>query len=445
MGSLNSIVNVNISRQTSVPSRAGFGTGAFVSEYATFSAVAKEYSTYAEMTDDSTLVGLDSLAFGAVYFGQQVSPTKLTVIKDDGTKEVGALVFDAALVTSNSIVATLDSVALTAVPFTSDNADTLTALAAIIEAEDVVSTAISDGTDTIDITFADNQTHTLTVVVTGGATQAGGAYTEDTAAVSDIAGSLTTAIGSFNDWYALCIYSRVAAQITAVSAWTQAQGNANPKLYFAQTSDAAVIAAGSTDIASTTQALAAFRTSVWYHAIDSEYLDGGVVGGQLPSDAGSITWAYKGVSSVTVDTLTSGEKAIAHAKACNTYDTVASTNITEEGKVSDSPFEWIDVIRGVDWIQVNMAADLFTLLVNSSKVPFDTTGIARIGSIVVDVLARARAQGILSSDSTPTVTLPALADISASDKGNRILNGITFVGVLAGAVQKINISGTVTL
>jgi VCBS repeat-containing protein len=445
MGALNNIVSVAITRQTSVPSRAGFGTGAFVSAYASFTTATKSYASYTEMSDDVALVGADSLAFGAAYFGQQVSPTKLTVIKDIGDSEVGDLVFDASLIADNSIVATLDSVALTAVPFTSDNATTLTALAAAIQAKAQVLTAVSDGTDTITVTFADKSAHTLTVAVTGGVSQASGTYTPSTAAAPDFSGSLSAAVNSDNDWYALCIWSRAAADITATAIWVQAQGNSNPKMFFAQSSDAAILTDVDTDIASTLKASAYYRTSVWYHATDSEYLDGGVIGGQLPSLPGSITWAYKSVSSVAADTLTSGQKAYAHGKACNTYDTVASTNITEEGKVSDSPFEWIDVIRGVDWIQVNLAADLFTQLVNSKKIPFDTSGIALIGSIVKKVLSTAQGQGILSVDVTPTITLPTIESISAADKGNRVLNGVSFTGVLAGAVQKINIVGTVTL
>jgi len=442
MGSINSIVNVSITRQTSVPSRAGFGTGAFVSSAATFATATKSYSSYTEMGEDST-VGYDSLAFGAAYFGQQVSPTKLTVIKDaGGTSEVGDMTVTGVLTAADTYDMTLDGVALDQVVFTTDTAGTLTALANKLLEQDSILTAVSDDTDSITITFADVRDHTLTVAVVGVPTIA---YAATTPAVSDIDASLTAAVSEDNDWYALCQWSRIAADITTTAAWVQAQGNANPKLFFAQSSDAAIVASGTADIASTLQAAAQYRTSIWYHAIDTEYMDGGVVGGQLPSDPGSITWAYKTVSSVTVDTLSSAEKAFAHGKACNTYDTVASINITEEGKVSDSPFEWIDVIRGVDWLQVNLAADIYTLLVNNPKVPYTTIGIAQVKMVVLNRLRLAQAQGILTTDTEPTVVVPEIGNVSAADKGNRVLNDVTFTGILAGAVQKINVVGTVTL
>lgn len=448
MGSLNNIVNVSITRETSVPSRAGFGTGSFVSATASFANPTKSYASYTEMAEDAT-VGADSLVFGAAYFGQQVSPIKLTVIKlGTPAAQVSTLVFDAELIADNSTAITIDGAEIAGSPvvYATSNADTLTAIAAAIQAEAEVTTAVSDGTDTITITFADNYEHTAAAVVTLGVSQAGVVFATTTTALSAIVAGLNDAVGYDNDWYAPMIYSRTDADILAVAKWVQANGAANPKLFFAQSDSAGILDAGdATDIASVLQAGAYFRTSIWYHALDAEYLEGGLAGGQLPSNAGSITWAYKSVSGVTVDSLTSAQKSAAHGKACNTYDTVASTNVTEEGKVSDSPFEWIDVIRGVDWVQVNMAADIFTLLVTSPKVPYDTNGIGLIGGIVKDVLSRAQGQGILSTDDTPVVTLPAIEDISAADKGNRVLNGITFTGVLAGAVQKINIAGTVTL
>ena len=606
MGSLNQIVNVSISRQTSVPSRAGFGTGAFASAEATFPEATKVYTSYAEMETDVALCGADSLAFGAAYFGQEVAPTKLTVIKAFSAAGAGETEFQGAAggtdgatfdfatstthdyamhgagfrvyqsfnsddvpipdirkariyillvdgspsgfemvmdivpnspdgvpdatsypVTSVSageyaeftfpegsylgnpgtqyylvirFQATgnldftnffkigwngtdtvpnssssrdqgtgwedeygfdldmrlyegtggktysvkVDNVEIGQVISVSSDAATLTNIATLLETHASIESATSDGVDTIAIAYADLDDHTVAIDVIAG-TEVDVIYTE-TVAASSITEGLGEAVNHNNDWYVLSIASRDAVEIEKVSDWVQAQGSANPKLFFAQSSDAGILDSGvDTDIASVLQAKAAFRTSIWFHADDSEYLDGGVVGGQLPSDPGSITWAYKSVSGVTVDALTDGQKSAAHAKACNTYDVVANTNITEEGKVSDSPFEWIDVIRGVDWIQVNMAADLFTLLVNLPKIPYTNKGIGVIYGAVLNVLTRAVTMGILSTDVAPTVSVPKAENVSLADKGNRVLNGVTFNGVLAGAVQKINVAGVVTL
>lgn len=449
MGSLQNIVNVQITRETTAPTRAGFGTGAFLASDAAFAGRIKEYGSYQEVLDDD-FAGAQATAAAAVYFGQDLSPTKLTVIKK-GTadqSQIDDLVFSAALITGNSIVVTLDGVALTAVPFNTDNATTLTDIAAAIQADASVTTAVSDGTDTITVTWADEEIHTISAVVTGGASQATAAATRvQNASTNDtITEALTDAIDQNNDWYGLGIWSRADADILETSSFIQGIGSTNPKLFFAQSDDATILDPTITvDIASQVQALARFRTSVWYHSLDAEYLDMGMLGGQLPTDPGSIQWAYKTVSSVTPDDLTDSQKNAAFAKAANTYTTIAGVNITEQGKVSDSPFEWIDVIRGVDWLTVNIAADLFEVLVNTPKLPYTTNGLGVVKSTILNRLRIAQGQGILTTDSDPVVTVPDITSIPNTDKANRVLNNVTFRGILAGAVIKINVNGTVSL
>jgi len=346
MGSIKNIVNVNITRQTTVPSRAGFGTGAFVSEDATIATDTQSFADHAEVVAATATVGADSVAFSAIYFGQALSPTKLTIIK-----------------------------------FTTDITTSLTAAA-----------------------------------------------TED------------------NDWYAFAIYSRVEADILLAAAWAQANGATNPKLYFAQTSDAAVITAVDTDIASQLTALSSFRTSIWWHDTDTEWLEAGVMGGQLPTDAGSITWAYKTVSGVAAYAYTSAEKAFAHGKNCNTYDTVAQVSITEEGKVCDTASgEWIDVIRGIDWQTTEITLDNFSVLINNPKIPYTDPGVGVFYAKTQAALGRGQAQGILSSEVNPVVTVPKVINVPDADKATRTLNNLKFTGTLSGAIQKINIAGTVTL
>lgn len=446
--SIQNIVNVQISRQTSTPSRAGFGTGAFITQSSVFNGRTKIYASAAEVNSDD-LAGADLKAAAAAYFGQSLAPTKLTAIKRKSAKQqFSTLTFDADFVASNSIVATIDGVDLLPVVFTTDQNTTLLALRDEIETSLSVTAATVTASRQLTIEFNDNVLHTVTAVVTGGASQpvATSAVTIYPDTDGTLTETLTDAVDSDNDWYALACYSRDVADVEEVSDWVQGQGSNNPKIYFAQASQADILdGALSTDIASVLQAKANFRTSVWYHATDSEYLDAGVIGGQLPTAAGSITWAYKTVSGVAVDTLTDGQKSAAHDKACNTYTTEASVNITEEGKVSDSPFEWIDVIRGVDWIQVNMTADLYELLVKLPKIPYDSKGLGLVKGTIQNRLLLAVNQGILTGDTAPTVSVPDLSTIPAADRANRVLNNVTFTGVLAGAIQKINVLGTVTL
>lgn len=446
--SISNIVNVQISRLTTTPSRAGFGTGAFVSANATLED-ATSYGSLQELTDASSDVGADSIAAGTSYFGQQLAPTRFTIIPEkSAVKQITTLSFSEDLVTGNSISVNLNgSDLIPPTDFGISHDDTMGNIAMQIEGEAAIFTADAGapGSRTITITAElVDVVFTISAAVTGGATQAT-TLVITTQDAGGWAGTLDSAIKVNNDWYALAIYSRSATDIPEVSDWVQGQGANNPKIFFAQSADSDILTGSSSDIASLTQAKANFRTSIWYHSDSGDYLETGVMGANLPTAAGSITWAYKTIATIPVDVLTSGEKAAAHAKACNTYTEVASVNITEEGKVSDSPFEWIDVIRGVDWIQVNMTADLFSQLVNTPKIPYTTKGILSIKGTIAKRLTQAQTQGILTDDTAPVVTVPDIADVSAADKGNRVLNNVTFTGVLAGAVQKINVVGTVTL
>lgn len=449
MGSIKNIVNVQITRDTTVPSRAGFGTGAFVSASASFAEAAKNYADYEEMTDDAT-VGADSLVFGATYFGQALSPTKLTIIKEGtGNVQVSTLVQDADFVELNSAVIVIDGAAVAGSPvvWSDTHVNMMTAVAAALQAEAGVTTAVSDGVDTIEITWADNNPHTALVVVSLGASQPTVVHAITTASATDITAGLNDAVAYDNDWYGIAQYSRVDADILGTAAWVQANTNSNPKLFFAQSDDPVILTAVASDVASILTGLSYFRTSVWYHALDAEYMEAAALGGQLPQLPGSITWAYKNLAGITPDTaLTAGQKAYAHAKNCNTYDTVASVSITEEGKVSDTGLgEWIDVMRGVDWITANMTADLFTMLVGSPKIPYTSDGLATVRGTMEISLSAAQSMGILTTDDAYTISIPKITAISAADKGTRTLNDVTFGGVLAGAIQKINVRGTVSL
>lgn len=81
--------------------------------------------------------------------------------------------FSGALIVGNTVNGDVNGEAIPAVPFNTDNATTLSDLAAALEALDVVDTAVSNGVDTITITGANGgETLVVTLIVTGGASQA---------------------------------------------------------------------------------------------------------------------------------------------------------------------------------------------------------------------------------------------------------------------------------
>ena len=101
-------------------------------------------------------------------------------IRFQAKSQTYTLVFDASLVTGNQIDGLIDNVAITPVGFNTDNATTLSDLALVIaNSNPNILSAVSNGTDTINITSVLDQSVTVSnFLVTGGASQAGITATE---------------------------------------------------------------------------------------------------------------------------------------------------------------------------------------------------------------------------------------------------------------------------
>lgn len=119
-----------------------------------------------------------------------VTPEEVVAVGDPvyiryaGKKQVQTIVFSADIVASNSIAGVVAGTALTATVFDTNNATTLTALAAKIAAQPNITSAASDGTRTITVTSDQDETIALTgFVVTLGASQATVEITETTAGI----------------------------------------------------------------------------------------------------------------------------------------------------------------------------------------------------------------------------------------------------------------------
>jgi hypothetical protein len=76
------------------------------------------------------------------------------------------------------------------------------------------------------------------------------------------------------------------------------------------------------------------------------------------------------------------------------------------------------------------------------QVPFTDEGVQMVVSPLKAALEEAKTNGILASYD---ITYPAVADVSATGKGQRFLPDVDFSGVLAGAIHGTKIHGVVTL
>lgn len=198
---------------------------------------------------------------------------------------------------------------------------------------------------------------------------------------------------------------------------------------------------GEEDIAYYISNLNYSRSSVWYHPdAATNYIDAAVMGERFPKDPAVGTWMFKTLVGIASYDLTSSERSTALTKYANIYIERASIDMSEEGTVGSGRF--IDEERGIDQLEAWIQEDLFELLVNAEKVPFNNDGINQIGGKIEFSLGRA-AENIINTDFT--VTVPDLSDTLLADRQARTLKDVEFDATLQGAIHKIEITGSVTI
>ncbi len=176
------------------------------------------------------------------------------------------------------------------------------------------------------------------------------------------------------------------------------------------------------------------------------YADAAWLGSRLPWDPGRETWKFAKLTGVSSDDLTTTQRTNCLAKSANCYAPFTTSRaITEDGTVATG--EFIDVIRLIDAIYDAVTTEVADALLNPesplAKVPYTDEGIAVIEAAIRKALDpyTGTTRGLASY----TVTVPTAASVSATDKANRVLRGVSFTGVLSGAVHSTVITGNVTV
>jgi len=237
-----------------------------------------------------------------------------------------------------------------------------------------------------------------------------------------------------DDWYALAINDRAQAAIIIAAAYV----DANKKLGVFCTSDETTLDNVSED-----------RAAIIVHDVPADYPDCAWLGLCLPKDPGSITWKWKKPSGQTAQAYTTTKlNAIAAANG-NWLESFGGVIVFKEGITSGG--EFIDVMRGMDWVETRMVTEINTLLMNTDKIAMDNEGIPRIEAAVRSVLREASQNGLIAVAETEAekeksddnqfmyvVTAPLRSEISSSDRTARNLTGIEWEYTLAGAVHKVD-------
>lgn len=429
---ISDIVNVQITRETAAVSQRGFGIMMVLGVHKKFN----ERIRYYQNADDVLLDGFSSndpeyLAVNAA-FSQNPRPV-FVAIGRRSVDSVNIEIVDAVDGNDYTVVINDEEFTHTAGPGDSVE-DIAAALVGLINAGDepVTATDNNDGTLTIDADVA-NEAYTINVM---------GDMEIDALIASDtIANDLTAVNESDDDWYGVVITSRVEQDVLDTAAWVESR----VKLFGTASNDVDLKNPGSTgDIASQLKDLNYARTFSLYHdQTDELYPEAAWFGKQLPTDPGSTTWAFKTLAGVPVVNLNSNERLAILNKNASTYEERAGVSITFEGKIAEG--DYIDVIRGVDWLTARIQERIFFRLCNNLKIPYTDGGVAIIESELRAQLNDAIARNVIAADPEPVITVPLVRDVNPNDRANRILPDVNFTATLAGAIHRVEINGTVSI
>lgn len=430
---LESVINVNISRQTAGVERAGFGvpcifgpTSAGGAAVATFTSVLAMLDVYAS-SDPEVLMATK-------IFSQTPHPRKIKVRKTSAA--VAQVVTFTPNVTTQSVAHYKVKLNGTTYDFTSDTdptaAEIVTGLTALINA-DSAAVVTASGSSTLIIT-AD----TAGVAFTYEALTANMGTPVLTTASNGIADDILAAAQEDSEWYCAMLTSTTVAVQREAARAIESIG----KMLAVRDAESATRTSATTDLAYLLKASAYYRTHVWYTGTSGDYLEAAISGLMLPTDPGSENWSYKSPAGVTVDNWTDTEKGYLDGKNANYFVTLGGVKVTMK-KGMTAGGEYIDIIRGVDWMKARMAERIFGKLVNLPKIPFTDAGIELVATEVRAQLSEGVRVGFIQAGFV--VTVPKASEISDNDKAARLLTGIGFTAKVVGAVNEMEINGVITL
>jgi hypothetical protein len=442
--SLDSVVVVNIDRETRLPTQRGFGVPAILSTEAN-SLLADRVTTFDIVTALEDLVAAGFTTSSQTYkaaaalASQRPRVEEFKVIKQAASVAQVEVVTIEVVANAFDYIVTLDGVAY---EFTSDadatDVEIQAGLIALLNPLAKVN-AVATGTDQITITAA-NAGEGFSISVGDNLSVA------QSAANLGPVEEIISARDIDDNWYFLLDTTHTPLQVKLIAAYIETQ----IKMYAYQTDDAnsksVVEGSDSTSLMKVLKTAGYDRTfGIWVPTADlGEYKIAAWVGLMAPKDPGSATWKFKTGRGITSDSFTTQEKTNIKGKNGNIYITIAGVDMFEEGKVASG--EFVDIIVGTDWIQSRIQEEVFALFVAEDKVPYSDGGIEAIVLQVENVLDQAVQRTILlGGEDGPVVTAPRRSETEAADRAARFLRDIRFTGLYAGAIHKTQIDGTLSI
>ena len=262
-----------------------------------------------------------------------------------------------------------------------------------------------------------------------------------------LASELQAVLDASSDWYGFSLVSRSTDLILAAADWTE---NSN-RIFVAQSSDPAILGAGSADVASQLKAAGYNRTTLLYHHANSQYADMAWLAKKLAvnMDRDTSTWQYATLAGITVSPISETQKANLLGKNANVYLNFYGVGATSHGKMAGG--RWIDTQVLVDWTRSRVEEAVAQLLLSEAnanrRIPYTDEGLAQIEAVVMRVLLDGLRIGHFAYSANgfpPYVDMPAMSQIPDADKLARIVR-FSFGAREAGAIGFVEGVGYITV
>jgi hypothetical protein len=440
MPTLEEIVDVSVSANTTTPSRPGFGTPLFLGYHTNYLDLVREYSKASDMVDDG-FANTDALyLMAASAFAQNPRPQTVKIGRAT-TSLVKTMVLTITTSTEGEhilVTVTSPDGTETEIDYTVLAGASTTTVATAVEALIEACSGISSSASVADITVtaATGEDFYLSGLSNCTVLDSSGDADYDTA--------LNNIIVVDNDWFGLAIVSNSEANIDDVADWAET----NKKLFVAYSCDSGEAAGTGTIGSGLVSNAYDFTVPLW--SMDAPSFPAAAwLGRMLPTDPGAATWIYKRLRGVVVDSLTTTQQTNLETDMWSYYITIGSRPVTQTAKTASG--EFVDIIVGIEWLKSEIKLTVWDILSASDKVPYTDAGVAIITSAVAGVLQQGVSRGLLDPGDPeneidpPAVTAPKVADVPTSDRANRHLPDVFFSGRLAGAIHKTAIEGTLTV
>ena len=171
-------------------------------------------------------------------------------------------------------------------------------------------------------------------------------------------------------WYCICPAGIKEDFYQSIADWTES----NEKLCVCET----------TGISASPVSDAMFRTAVIHATKENDCVNAAYAAKFLSYEPGSELWAYKSLSTVEAQSLSTTDISSLESRNVSYYTTIGSQAMVQGGKVSAG--EWIDTIRFRDWLKTQIQQNVINLLLSLPKVPYTDPGIGLVQNAVTAAL-----------------------------------------------------------